>query len=90
VLRPARPNPFTSNTVIAYELFVSSPVTLTLYDLSGRAVRRLVHHPIQVPGRYSVEWDGRDDQGRVLAGAVFFSRLEAAGTSARYRVVRVR
>lgn len=89
-VHPASPNPFVSSTIIRYELFVASPVTLTIYDLNGRAVRTLVHHPMQSPGPYAVEWDGRDGYGRVLAGAVYFSRLDAAGTSRRFSVVRVR
>jgi len=30
-------------------------------------------------GRYSIEWDGRDDAGRSLASGVYLYRLEAAG-----------
>ena len=41
------------------------------------------------PGRYSADWDGRDDAGRLVAGGVYFSRLEGGGTSESYRVVRL-
>lgn len=89
-VHPARPNPFVTRTVIHYDLFLASPVTLTIYDITGRAVRTLVREPMQPPGSYAVDWDGLDGQGRVLAGAVYFSRLDAAGTSKRFRVVRVK
>ena len=89
-LHPARPNPFSSRTVIRYELFVGAPMTLTIYDLAGRAVRALAHSAWQPAGAYAAEWDGLDDRGRVVAGGVFFSKLDAAGTSARYRVVHLR
>lgn len=88
-LHPGRPNPFASSTVIHYELFVASSMSLTIYDITGRAVRELARSPWQPAGAYAVEWDGRDDQGRVIAGGVYFSRLDAAGASARYRMVRL-
>jgi flagellar hook assembly protein FlgD len=88
-LSPGRPNPFRGTTLLAYELFLPSPVRLTIFDLAGRTVRRLVDAPLLPAGSHSVVWDGRDDQGRMVAGGVYFSRLEGGGTSEAYRVVRL-
>ena len=83
------PNPFGASTSIRYELYAASSVKLTLFDAQGRAVRRLVDESLQVPGRYAIVWDGRDETGRALPGGVYFSRLEAAGAVDTRRVVRV-
>jgi cytochrome c peroxidase len=88
-LHASRPNPFQSSTTIRYELFAAAMVTLRVYDLAGRVVRTLVPSTYQAPGPYATTWDGRDDDGRLLAGGVYFSRLESAGASQAYRVVRL-
>lgn len=50
------PNPFNPRTVIGYQLPVTARTTLTVHDLIGREVARLVDE-IQGPGIYSVRFD---------------------------------
>ena len=58
------PNPFNPETWIPYQLAKSAEVTLTIYDMNGRLVRRLaVGH--QAAGMYqnrsrAIYWDGRN------------------------------
>lgn len=60
-----------------------TPITLRLYDLSGRLVSTLINKS-QKPGRYSLLWHERDDRGRKVATGVYFLRLKAG------KFVRVR
>ncbi len=68
------PNPFNPSTDIAYALPRQVYVTLTVYDVSGREVRRLVDAS-QSAGRYQVRWDGTDAQGSPVRSGVYFYRL---------------
>jgi hypothetical protein len=53
------PNPFNPSTTIAYQLPKSSFVTLTIYDISGKLVNRLVNE--QKPaGYYSAMWNAEN------------------------------
>jgi hypothetical protein len=52
-------------------------------------MRTLVEAP-QAPGLYRVIWDGRDNDGRVLASGFYFCRLEAAGKRAQGKIVVLR
>lgn len=82
------PNPFNPATVIPYTLAAAGPVRLTVYDLLGRAVRRLVDAPGQEAGSHTALWDGRDDSGAMLASGVFLYTLETAtGKSVRRAVL---
>jgi len=90
MLHAARPNPFRSRTVFAYDLAQRGRVTLRVYDVSGRIVRSLVAGSEQDAGRYSVEWDGQDDAGRAAAAGLYFARLDAAGRSDVRRLARMR
>ena len=56
----------------------AAPVTLTIYDVSGRRVRELVDERRE-RGAYRVVWDGRNDAGSPVATGVYFYRL-VAGT----------
>jgi flagellar hook assembly protein FlgD len=38
-------------------------------------------------GSHAVTWDGRDAEGRTLSSGVYFCRLQAAGQSARLRLL---
>jgi photosystem II stability/assembly factor-like uncharacterized protein len=69
------PNPFNPNTVISYELPVSSYHSLKIYDILGREVAVLVneHKPA---GRYSVTWDPSANSEQVLSSGVYFYQLQ--------------
>ncbi len=74
VLEGNYPNPFNPATEIEYALPQQVHVTLTVYDASGREVRRLVDTS-QAPGRYRVRWDGKDTRGHSVRSGVYFYRL---------------
>jgi len=78
------PNPFNPTTKITFELpsdrMGAIPVSLKVYDLKGRLVRTLVNRSLDVD-RYTVTWNGRDDQGRSAPSGAYIYRLVADGQS---------
>ena len=72
------PNPFNSTTSVRFSLEHEGDVTLALYNLLGQRVRKLVEGRV-ASGAQVVTWDGRDDNGRVLATGVYIYRLETGG-----------
>jgi flagellar hook assembly protein FlgD len=83
------PNPFNPQTTIAYQLPQAGPVRLTLYNVAGQVVRRLVDQE-QAAGRYHVVWDGKDDQGRDMVSGVYLYRMQAAPFQQTRRLVLVK
>ena len=83
------PNPFNPQTTIAYHLAQAGPVQLTLYNVAGQVVRRLVDQA-QVAGRYQATWDSRDDRGREVGSGVYFYRLTAGPFQQTRRLVLLR
>lgn len=75
---PAAPNPFNPATRLAFHLPTDGHVRLTIHDVRGREVRRLVD-AARPAGLQSVPWNGTDDAGRFVATAVYHARLEAGG-----------
>jgi cytochrome c peroxidase len=83
------PNPFRGATTVRMDLLRPTRLKLGVYDVSGRLQRRLVDRSFTTPGVYSVQWDGRDDRGRVLAAGMYFYRLETDRGAEMARVVRI-
>ncbi len=80
-LHQNHPNPFNPQTTISYHLPGSSElvrVRLTILDLAGRVVRRLIDEE-QGSGPHEVRWEGTDDSGNAVASGVYFYVLDAAG-----------
>jgi len=64
-------------------------VVLRVHDLTGRVVRTLVNAR-QQPGRYSLSWNGRDDQGRLLGNGVYFCKLATGDYRSTRKLVLTR
>ena len=88
-LSPGRPTPFRASTVIAYEVFATERVDLVVYDAMGRTVRTLVNDAVQLPGAYTITWDGRDDAGRAAPSGVYFYRLRSGAEANTMRTVKL-
>jgi len=76
-LNQNHPNPFNPSTTIGYYLPAAVPVTLDIYDSSGKLVARLLDRDRQPRGTHSVEWRGLDAQGRLVSSGVYFYRLQS-------------
>ncbi len=70
-LRQNYPNPFNSETAVSFQLSALSDVNLTVYDLLGREVGRLVDDTLAA-GLHTARWSA----GRFPSGAYFY-RLQA-------------
>jgi hypothetical protein len=68
------PNPFNPRSVIAFELAEPGPVELVVYDAAGRMVRTLVQAD-RPAGSHRVEWDGRDEDARLVASGLYHYTL---------------
>ncbi|NIV98773.1 T9SS type A sorting domain-containing protein, partial [Candidatus Saccharibacteria bacterium] len=63
-------------TTISYQLPVSSEIELTIYNLLGQQIQKLVNTR-QTAGSYQILWDGRDDAGREVASGIYLYQLKA-------------
>ncbi|HKW12993.1 MAG TPA: FlgD immunoglobulin-like domain containing protein, partial [Candidatus Krumholzibacteria bacterium] len=71
------PNPFNPITTISYDVPArGADVNISIYDVSGRLVRGLVHEH-RAAGVWSAQWNGEDDRGQHVASGVYFYRMRA-------------
>ncbi len=72
------PNPFNPTTMIRYEVMdASAPVSLAIYDIVGQRVRQLVHARRRNQGQHEVVWNGRNEEGDLVANGVYLYQLRA-------------
>jgi hypothetical protein len=73
------PNPFmlasTSHTTIGFELAGTETVSLRVFDMLGHEVRTLISDETRGAGMNSIEWDGRDANGNVVASGLYYYQL---------------
>ncbi len=80
------PNPFNPSTRMRYTLSSPGYVRVTVFDVNGSMVRRLVDRD-ESAGAHDVTWDGMDSHGRPASSGLYFARLESNGESRTRKMV---
>lgn len=89
------PNPFNGSTTIEYQVpdlcndENGGNVRLTIYNMLGRRVKELVNGTKE-PGKYSVKWDGRNENGVEAASANYIYQLTAGDYKVAKRMIYVK
>ena len=83
-LHPSAPNPFNPTTKIRFDLPVASLVQLTVYNVLGQEVERLVERRMR-PGRHEVEWDATS-----YRSGLYFYALKADSYRAQHKMILLR
>ncbi|WP_022836740.1 endonuclease [Salisaeta longa] len=82
-LKPAYPNPVRRATTFRYSLPEAARVQLTIYDVLGRAVQRVVQRQ-QAAGNHEVTW-----RPKGLASGLYLVRLQADADTATRKIMVV-
>ncbi|MBD3287694.1 T9SS type A sorting domain-containing protein [candidate division KSB1 bacterium] len=69
------PNPFNPTTTIKYTIPSAEQVSLIVYDVLGRQVKKLVDKKMSA-GEYNIHWDGKNEADVNVASGVYFYQLE--------------
>ncbi len=88
------PNPFNPETWIPYQLSADSPVSISIYDLTGYLVRTL-SLGFKTAGFYETRdraayWDGRNAFGERVASGTYFYRLKTPSYNQTRRLVIIK
>ncbi len=75
------PNPFNASTSISYTIEKAGMVKLTVFDMVGKEVAKLVNE-VKNPGDYKVTFDGSN-----LSTGIYFYRLETGSNVATQKMM---
>lgn len=83
-------NPTQDRSRLGFEVGVSGPVRMDVYDVRGRLVRRIVHERDRAAGVYDASWDLHDHRGQAVSSGVYFVRLNTVDAVQVQRLTVVR
>ena len=89
VLSQNYPNPFNAETVIEFQVPRDDVVRLSVYNLQGQRVSRLLNDYLGV-GTYRVPWNGLDASGAPLGSGVYLYRISAGNQDITRRLLLVK
>jgi len=73
------PNPFNPITTITFVIPSDNNerqlVLLTIYDIRGRLVNKLINSKVN-PGKHTVQWDGKNVVGHRVPSGIYFYKLK--------------
>ena len=81
----ANPNPLNPETVFNFATTQTGPVTVRIFDISGRLVKTL-HDGTMPAGFNSIRWNGAADNGNHVATGVYFVKMLSLDGEERLRV----
>jgi PKD repeat protein len=87
-LSRAFPNPSRSAVSFSLELPRAGTVSWTIHDLQGRALWR--EHRAMEPGRWTITWPGRVEDGALAPPGLYFADVTIDGTRFSRRLVLTR
>jgi hypothetical protein len=81
------PNPVAEAALVRYEVPRNTTVSVSVFDASGRLVRRLVQGPVSA-GEHQLSWNCTARDGRVVAPGVYFIRLQNGSSAGTCKVLK--
>jgi len=72
------PNPFNPSTQIKVTVKEQSNIQVAVYNILGKEIKKLLNENLPA-GKYTIEWNGKDNEGNDLPGGVYFIQMIAGG-----------
>jgi flagellar hook assembly protein FlgD len=85
-VRIAGANPSRGPTRLALSVGEAGRISAEVVDVAGRHLRTL-SDSWRDAGPFTIEWDGRADDGSTVAAGVYLVRATASGEAAHTRVI---
>jgi len=71
------PNPFNPTTTIQYTLPMRDQITVTVYNMLGQEVVRLMNNESKPAGTYQLSWNGMDKNGVQVSSGMYFYTMSS-------------
>ena len=84
------PNPFNPVTKIAYSVRQTGPVTIRVFDTTGRVVRTLLDRELAAGTSGVAVWDGTNGAGEKCASGVYFYQVETLDGSESHKMIMMK
>ncbi len=83
------PNPFNPHTTIEYGLAEDARISIDVYSVSGKLIRRLLDE-WKSAGFHRIQWDGKDQEGQTASSGIYFCSLRTGDITKTRKMVLLR
>jgi hypothetical protein len=83
------PNPFNPSTTIEIQLAETNNLIVSIFDVTGRLINILVNNKLEA-GLYSVEWNGKDQNGQLLPTGVYIMKVVSGKNNHNQKIAFVK
>ena len=80
------PNPFNPSTTITFDVPEDSELSITVFDIMGREVAKLVNGSV-VSGRNQVVWNGKNHWDEDMSSGIYFAKMVSGDFSKSIKMV---
>jgi len=84
------PNPFNSTTTITYRLAAPGSVTVTIHDIAGREVSRLLNEAAQTTGQHQAVWDGTNSKNTPVTSGFYIATVKSDEATVKAKLLLIR
>ena len=84
------PNPFNPQTNINFNLSRSGKISLSIFNIKGQLVIKLIDNETFQKGSHSVVWNGKDHTGKEVSTNVYLYTLRVGGNSISKKMLLVK
>ena len=88
------PNPFSNWTTISFNLAIPTTIVkqarIDIYNIKGELVKELQNIKKLDNGKYFVQWDGKNNEGKEVSSNVYIYRLRVGDKSVTKKMLLVR
>jgi predicted deacetylase len=86
LLHPNHPNPFNPFTTLSYTIPEDGPVSLAIFDMSGRLVSRLINR-YQPAGTHTYVWNGTSKEEKPVSSGVYLCVLRLENHTVSRKII---
>ena len=80
------PNPFNPSTQFKVTVKEPSNIKVAVYNILGKEIQLLLNENLPA-GEYTIQWDGKDNEGNILSGGVYFIQMIAGSYHKTIKII---
>ena len=84
------PNPFNSSTSFKLILHHPSVISMNIYDVNGKEVKKIIENSFLNAGKYQIRWAGNDKNGKSLSSGIYFYEITNGKINKTGRLIMIR
>ncbi|HFE64604.1 MAG TPA: T9SS type A sorting domain-containing protein [Caldithrix sp.] len=84
------PNPFNGFTTLRFNLRNRSVISLIIYDITGKEVKRLINNQRYAPGEHEINWNGLNHNGKEVSSGIYIYNMKAGEFTLTRKMILLR